>query len=223
MDYLPEDRDPEDSENPEIKELPEDAAQASSAAAAPLPESDTPSPCIPVYIPLCEATKFVTLSLEDGEELHDEAVIYKKFFLGKREVQLPCVATYTSRNGVTLLALVVGLVRHHRQKRNALWAFPCEICNSKLKVAAGASRVLLTSRQMSGIYQPCPSPFSDLVTSTVQALEQKQLKYTTIGVQRNKDRAAAAQEFAQPHWVVCVWSPGPSVDSNPVPPGKHHA
>ena len=125
--------------------------------------------------------------------------------------------------------------------------FPCEICDSTLKVAAAASRVLFTSRQMSEIYQPCPSPFSDLVSSTVQALEQKQRKYTEIGVQHNKGKTAAqdrvAAEPATPtrsHITTKIKlysqvatqnspsptvssvssSPGPSVASNPVSPAS---
>ena len=58
-----------------------------------------------------------------AEKLHDDADLHVSFTARGLRVNLPTVFAFVSGKRAVELALVVRLVRHHKQRRNELWAF----------------------------------------------------------------------------------------------------
>ena len=81
----------------------------------------------------------------DSERLHDDADIHRTFKYREHNVQLPTVVTFVGRKAAPEFALLVAVVRHHRQRRNEVWAFSCEMASGKVRMPGAPSRADLTS------------------------------------------------------------------------------
>ena len=107
---------------------------------------------------------------DGGDVLHQHATLHRRFQMGNHVVNLPTVVKFEDSGRRSQHVLVVAVVRHHKQRRNELWAFRCNLQGLPVtvKVNNDAKRVLLSTRALLGFYAPCPQ------SATEEALRELQ-------------------------------------------------